>query len=149
MRSVPAPWRATESEPQASQRWGTRSRWPQWWQAIARSARCSTSATSHCGHSHTFPHERHVRKFDQPRRLSSTIDLRAAPQRAARLRVQRVLRAAHVEHAHGRQRAGVDADRAAAGAGNACHVSGRGVAEPASNAAPARRARSAATRRAS
>ncbi len=78
-RSVPAPWRATESEPQASQRSGTRSRWPQWWQAIACSARCRTSATSQFGHSHAFPHERQVRKFDQPRRLSSTIDLPAAP----------------------------------------------------------------------
>ena len=30
---MPAPWRATETEPQSGQRAGTRSRWPQWWQA--------------------------------------------------------------------------------------------------------------------
>ena len=60
-RSAPAPARGGRSG-------GTRSR---------SRARCSTSATSHCGHSHVFPHVRQVRKFDHPRRLSSTIDLRA------------------------------------------------------------------------
>ena len=44
----------------------------------ACSARCSTSATSHCGHSQTFPQVRQVRKFDQPRRLSRRIALRAS-----------------------------------------------------------------------
>ena len=47
-----------------------------------------------------------MRKFDHPRRLSRTIDLRVRGERAPRLGVQRVLGAAHVEHAHGRQAAG-------------------------------------------
>ena len=38
-----------------------------------RPTRCSTSVTSHCGQPHTRAHDRHDRKFDQPRRLSSTI----------------------------------------------------------------------------
>ena len=39
---------------------------------------CSTSATSHCGQLQTCPQERQERKFDQPRRLTSTIALRSA-----------------------------------------------------------------------
>ena len=88
---------------------GTRSRWPQWWQAIAPCARCSTSATSHCGHSQTFPHVRQVRKFDQPRRLSSTIALCASPSARRVSGCSGCARPAHVEHAHGRQRAPVGA----------------------------------------
>ena len=56
--------------------------------------------------------------------------MRARLQRAARERVQRMLGAAHVEHLHRRQRAGVDAVRAACRCGSARQVSGRGVAEP-------------------
>ena len=70
---MPAPWRATDTEPQSAQARGTGSRWPQWWQAISPAARCSTSVTSQSGHSHTRPQTRQERKFDQPRRLSSTI----------------------------------------------------------------------------
>ena len=75
MRSVPAPWRATATDAQLGQRLGTASRWPQWWQAMNPPLRCSTSATSQFGHIHTRPHDRQERKFDQPRRFSSTIAL--------------------------------------------------------------------------
>ncbi len=64
------PRRASRSSCSAS---GAGSRWPQWWQATSPAERCRTSATSHCGHSHTRPQLRQVRKLAQPRRLSSTI----------------------------------------------------------------------------
>ena len=97
----------------ASQRDGTRSRWPQWWQASRPSARCSTSATSQSGTSTRSPHDRQVRKFDQPRRLSSTIALRARRRSAscgARDAARRA-RLAHVDHLDRRQRRAVDALR--------------------------------------
>ena len=71
--SVPAPWRATDTDPQSGHAPGTGSRWPQWWQATSPAARWSTSETSHSGHPHTRPQVRQERKFDQPRRFSSTI----------------------------------------------------------------------------
>ena len=148
MRSVPAPWRATASEPQASQRCGTGSRWPQWWQAIAPCARCSTSATSHCGHSQTLPQVRQVRKFDQPRRLSSTIDLRASPS-ARRVSGCSGCPVPRMSRTRTGGSGRPSARSRSVSRGIACHVSGRGVAEPTSSRAPARRARSAATRRAS
>ena len=70
---MPAPWRATDTELQSGQARGTASLWPQWWQATSAAARWSTSVTSQFGHSQTRPHSRQERKFDQPRRLSSTI----------------------------------------------------------------------------
>ncbi len=42
-RSVPVPWRASDTDRHSGQRSGTCSRWPQWWQDIAPSARCRTS----------------------------------------------------------------------------------------------------------
>ncbi len=72
-RSVPVPWRATDTDPQSGHDDGTRSEWPQWWQAIRPPARWRTSETSQCGHSHTRAQPRQERKFDQPRRFSSTI----------------------------------------------------------------------------
>ena len=113
MRSVPAPWRATDSEPQASQRSGTRSRWPQWWQAIAFSARCSTSATSQLRALPDLPAGAAGEEVRPAAAVEQHDRLARARERAARLGVQRVAGAAHVEHAHGRQRARVDAVRAA------------------------------------
>ena len=136
IRSVPAPWRATDSEPQASQRSGTRSRWPQWWQAIAPSARCRTSATSQL---RALPRLAAGAAGEEVRPAAAVEQhdrLARARQRAARLGVQRVARAAHVEHAHGRQRARVDAvgQRAGAaaratspGAAWRCRTSSRGA----------------------
>ena len=48
-------------------------------------------------------------KFDQPRRLSSTIALRRIDERVARVGVQRAGGLAHVDDLHGRQRLAVDA----------------------------------------
>ena len=86
---MPAPWRATEADPQSAQAGGTGSRWPQWWQAISSAARWSTSVTSQSGHSQTRPQTRQERKFDQPRRFSSTIAFsprRRTPSSAVRVR---------------------------------------------------------------
>ena len=71
--SVPRPWRASVTEAQSGHEPGTRSECPQWWHDTRAAARWSTSVTSQRGHSHTRPQSRHVRKFDQPLRLSSTI----------------------------------------------------------------------------
>ena len=46
-----------------------------------------------------------LRKFDQPRRLSSTIDLRATASARRVSGCSGMVRAAHVEHAHGRKAA--------------------------------------------
>ena len=70
---MPSPWRASVTDAQSGHAPGTRSEWPQWWQDTRPAARCSTSVTSQRGHSHTRPQSRQVRKFDQPRRFSSTI----------------------------------------------------------------------------
>ena len=50
-----------------------------------------------------------MRKFDQPRRLSSTIDLRAAASARRVSGCSGLGGAAHVEHLHGRERPRVDA----------------------------------------
>ena len=147
-RSVPAPWRATPGEPQLGQRVGAGSRWPQWWQATSPAARCRTSATSHCGHSHTRPQTaaaeevRPAAAVQQHDRL-----LTVAPhgvQRLGGVGVQRVGGVAHVEHPHRRQRAAVDArgqhERARAGARS------RAAASPTRPRAPRRPGARAARR---
>ena len=75
-----------------------------------------TSETSHASHDQVWPHERHERCGDQPRRLSSTIAFspRAATSRRAAdvVGVKRPLarvRLAHVEDVDPRHRAAVDA----------------------------------------
>ena len=125
---------------------GTGSRWPQWWHASAFSARCRTSVTSHSGHSNAWPQDRQVRKFDQPRRLSSTIALRASTS-ASCVRGCSVPFAARMSMTStggsGRPstRSGSRTRR------RRCADSQRGVAEPqTSSPSPARRS---ATRRAS
>jgi hypothetical protein len=83
--------------------------------------------------------------------------LACVAQRAARVGVQRVTGAAHVEHLHGRQRPAADALESVSRASR-CQLSGRGVADPASSRcpdlgpsvpAPSIPARHSATRRAS
>ena len=61
---------------------------------------------------HTRPHERQERKFDQPRRLSSTIALaRVVAARRARRGCSAPARLAHVDDLDRRQRRAVDAPR--------------------------------------
>ena len=57
-RSVPVPWRATLPTRTRCTRSGTRSRWPQWWQASVRPARCRTSDTSQFGQLQARPQTR-------------------------------------------------------------------------------------------
>ena len=68
-----------------------------------------TSVTSHDGHSHACPHERQVRKFDHPRRLSRTIALRASVERLVGARMQARAGLAHVDDLDRRQAGPVDA----------------------------------------
>ena len=76
-----------------------------------------TSVTSHDGHSHACPHERQVRKFDQPRRLSRTIALRASAS-ASCVRGCKARRGlAHVDDLDRRQAGRRRRARAGAGAG--------------------------------
>ena len=103
-RSVPAPWRATRHRPalRAARRHA---------RAVAAvvAGEQALRAVQHerdvarPGTSTRAPHERQVRKFDQPRRLSSTIALRASCSAVDGLGVQRGADAAHVEHLDRRQ----------------------------------------------
>ena len=108
---MPRPWRRSDTDWQSGQRSGTRSLWPQWWHDTRPLERCSTSDTSQSGHCHTRPHSAQVRKFDQPRRLSSTIAfsprLGHLGERVAGARVQRVGHAGHPDQLHRRQRLAV------------------------------------------
>ena len=80
-------------------------------------ARCSTSATSQSGQLQTRPQERQERKFDQPRRLSSTIALpralRTSASACAVERVQAVASPRMSSISTARQRPAVDAARQA------------------------------------
>ena len=111
-------------------------------------ARCSTSATSQDGHSHTCPQERQVRKFDHPRRLSSTIAFspaRAAGQRLVGAGMQRAAGRSRMS----RPRRAAAAARPPARAGAAARRRGRSRGAE-SRCPPARRApRRSATVRAS
>ena len=106
------------------------------------------------GQLQTRPQERQERKFDQPRRFSSTI---ALPRAGAHLgeRLGGVAGAglrllAHVEDLRPPGSGRPSTRRAQAQAGSRCTLSGRGVALPQQqHARRARRARSAATSRAS
>ena len=92
--------------------------------------------TSHDGHPHACPHERQVRKFDQPRRLSRTIALRASVSASCVRGCSARARLAHVDDLDRRQRRAVDArGQAQARAARGPH-SGRGVALPATSTAP-------------
>ena len=102
-RSVPAPWRATESEPQASQRVGIRSRWPQWWQAervlgaVQDERDVAVRALPRLPARAAGEEVRPAAAVEQHDRLAR------GAERPPRLGMQRVLRAAHVEHPHRRQ----------------------------------------------
>ena len=87
------------------------------------------------------PHERQVRKFDQPRRLSSTMALRASASASWVRGCSGALRLAHVDDLDRRQRRAVDARAAARTRRARARDSGRGVALPATEhrARPARR----------
>ncbi len=72
-----------------------------------------TSVTSHEGHPHACPHERQVRKFDHPRRLSRTIALRASVSASCVRGCSARRGLAHVDDLDGRQAGAVDARRQA------------------------------------
>ena len=152
-RSVPAPWRATDDRAAVRARSGH----PLAVAAVVAArprpaARCRTSVTSQCGHSHTRPQERQERKFDQPRRLSRTIALRRvggsrAPRGVSGCSGAAV--AAHVERPRRAAAAAVDALRAARMRRSACDALGarRGAAADQHGAASRRAARRRGGRR--
>ena len=150
--SVPAPWRATDTEPQSGQAPGTRSRWPQWWQATSPAARCSTSDTSHCGHSQTRPQTPQERKFDQPRRFSSTIALPFVRLTSSSAWRVRSCSAPFTPSMPTSSTGGSRCPSTRSGSTMRswrCMLSGRGVALPSTSSAPSRWARRSATTRAS
>ena len=145
---MPVPWRATLTDPHSLHTSGTRSRWPQWWQASVRPARCRTSETSQFGQLQAWPQTRQSRKFDQPRRLSSTIALRASVSAWT----VRGCRAPSVPRMSTISTSGSDCPSTRRGRRSrrsALTLSGRGVALPTSSTASWSAARFQATRRAS
>ena len=109
-------------------------------------ARCRTSATSQFGHFQTLPQSRQVRKFDQPRRLSSTIALRAVAAARAACRGAAGGASPRMSSTSTGGSGRPSTRSGSVRRGSSRQVSGRGVAR-ARTAAPRRcsRARSAAT----
>ena len=116
-RSVPAPCRASVTEPHSA-RVGDRLAVAAVVAASRPERRCTTSETSHRGHPHEWPHARQDRNGAQPRRLSSTIALPPSCRSSASAsRVPGCMgpgapaRGAHVEHLDRWEREPVDPSR--------------------------------------
>ena len=132
-RCVPAPIRASSTEPHSGQRGGTASTRPQWWQWSASSV-WSVSATSQFGQRRETPHARQWIAGATPRRLRSRIarppsvdEPAERPEQRRRERVARL--AAEVDEPHATASAR-RSGRAATARRSRAQLSGRGVAEP-------------------
>ena len=149
----PVPCRTTSVLAHTGQTPATGSSRPQWWQASRVGAECCTRATSQSGHRAIHPHSRQSAISEKPRRLASTTAFspRIAASCSAAARGRETgpapcVRMSTISTAGSRE---PSARTGSVSRRSAFQASGRGVALPNTTAAPAARARLAATWRAS